>query len=80
MKSFLINFVSLVLLVSCNKIETNNTLNNSDIALIQSLKLLDKNKRLLSSIQNIEKKMQGIFSLIRELQNIGLTKEMKLKV
>ena len=46
MKSILINFVSLVLLVSCNKIETNDTLNKSDISLIQDLNLIDENERI----------------------------------
>ncbi len=46
MKSILINFVSLVLLVSCNKIETNDTLNKSDISLIQDLNLIDENEKI----------------------------------
>ena len=47
MKLFLINFVSLFLMVSCNKIETNDTLNQSDIGLIQNLNLIDNNEKII---------------------------------
>lgn len=74
MKSFLINFVSLVLLVSCNKIETNDTLNKSDISLIQDLSLIDKNEKIIKFYSEYRKENSGNFFTNKRVANYWIDK------
>lgn len=75
MKSILINFVSLVLLVSCNKIETNDTLNKSDISLIQDLNLIDENERIIKFYSEYRKENSGNFFTNKRVAKYWIDKE-----
>lgn len=75
MKSFLINFVSLVLLVSCNKIETNDTLNKSDISLIQDLNLIDENEKIIKFYSEYRKENSGNFFTNKRVAKYWIDKE-----
>ena len=75
MKSILINFVSLVLLVSCNKIETNDTLNKSDISLIQDLNLIDENEKIIKFYSEYRKENSGNFFTNKRVAKYWIDKE-----
>ncbi|GGP02374.1 hypothetical protein GCM10010992_06500 [Cloacibacterium rupense] len=75
MKSFLINFVSLVLLVSCNKIETNDTLNKSNISLIQDLNLIDENEKIIKFYSEYRKENSGNFFTNKRVAKYWIDKE-----
>lgn len=75
MKSFLINFVSLILFVSCNKIETNDTLNKSDISLIQDLNLIDKNEKIIKFYSEYRKENSGNFFTNKRVAKYWIDKE-----
>lgn len=79
MKSILINFVSLVLLVSCNKIETNDTLNKSDISLIQDLNLIDENERIIKFYSEYRKENSGNFFTNKRVAKYWIDKEDEIK-
>ncbi len=53
--------ILLISLFSCNKIETNKTLNQNDIEYIKSLKLLDENETILKFYSQNTKKTAGNF-------------------
>ncbi|MBV2224049.1 MAG: hypothetical protein KUL74_04260 [Cloacibacterium sp.] len=75
MKSFLINFFSLFLLVSCNKIETNDTLNKSDISLIQDLNLIDENEKIIKFYSEYRKENSGNFFTNKRVAKYWIDKE-----
>lgn len=75
MKSFLIIFFSLFLLVSCNKIETNDTLNKSDISLIQDLNLIDENEKIIKFYSEYRKENSGNFFTNKRVAKYWIDKE-----
>jgi hypothetical protein len=54
-------FISIVLLVSCNKVETGDTLSNNDIKHIQELQLLDKGEKIYKFYSEYKNKVAGNF-------------------
>lgn len=61
MKKYLIIILTMLLLISCNKIETNQTLDNEDLKYIKSLNLLSDGENIYKFYSEYKKNVAGNF-------------------
>lgn len=63
---------NLIFLLSCNKIETNETLSKKDIELIQKLNLLDKDEKIIKFYSEAKRSVAGNFYTNKRLAKYWL--------
>lgn len=61
MKKYLIIILTMLLLISCNKIETNQTLDKEDLKYIKSLNLLSDGENIYKFYSEYKKNVAGNF-------------------
>ena len=69
----------LVVLISCNRIETGDTLNKTDIKRIQKLNLLDKDEKIYKFYSEFNNKVAGNFFTNKRLAKYWIDNKNKTK-